>query len=136
MDAGIAIGLRAPGVAALLLACINSANAIDLQWIRTPNREFPADVQTITITGSRISWGAGSWVGDFGEPITDPTQFSFGLGRSLDHVRSKARVLADVCHNPAISPEAKDTASTDGMESRWLAAQETFNAIQAANQWP
>lgn len=92
-----------------------------------------SDLQIVIVTATRIYWGPGS----FDSPISEvPNVSSFnGLSFAINSARERAVNLANACKNPLISAAAKSTASTSTTESRWLAAQEMYNSIQASNLW-
>lgn len=84
----------------------------------------------VTITGSTIQWGYGSFDIPFSEMPSYVT-VGGGLSGGIQQQRSRAIDLSSVCTNPAISADAKATTSTTGPTNRWLAAQEMFNTLLA-----
>jgi len=91
--------------------------------------EFP----TVTVTG-HIDWGSG----DFDSSVSDSTNLTgsgSGIGGAILAAKARAIDMANVCKNPFISNDAKQTTSATDTTNRWLAAQEVFNSIQAMSMW-
>ena len=91
------------------------------------------ELPTITITG-HVSYGDGNF-----DSLSTPTDLSLSGGGSGTQIamgilnqKQRALSLANVCTNPAVSANTKQTTGQYDVLGRYLAAMDVFNTIQAA----
>jgi hypothetical protein len=122
---------------ALLLSSAPAESAV-YTWIPA-SRALSYDgtpVQTIVITGSRINWGPGEFDLDISQLTPTSTFINSGsIGVAITQARLKAVDFANVCKNPFVTQDTKETTGSSDTHSRWLAAENLFNIIQAQKLW-
>lgn len=129
----------AQGVGLALVLAIglvpNFASAASHTWI--PLRQALSANPTlprVTIDGNSIGWGDGSFDNnDFS--IEPPQSGGSGIGVAIANAKDRALDLANLCRNPYLPDNVKNTPGTDDVTNRWLAATGAFITIEQQNLW-
>lgn len=103
-------------------------------WISNAKPMADGTLPQVTVNGNSIHWGSGAFDDD-DFSIDVPQAGGSSLGNAVASARQRALDLSDLCKNPGVSSDSKNTASTADTVSRWLAATDAFITVEQSNMY-